>query len=96
MIAMLKVFDQTDSSLVARATDNATGVKVRARVVEAAMTPRDYINWYLDEHLEAEQRIESDPDYGYRELAAEISDHFEMDFDHTTVYRAVQKRKETA
>lgn len=75
------------------ATEDATREeKVRLRVVDAAMTPRDYVNQYLDEHPDSEQRLHSS-DFGYRELAAEIGAHFGMDFDHTTVYRAVKKRR---
>lgn len=75
------------------ATGDATrGEKVRLRVVDAAMTPRDYVNQYLDEYPASEARL-SRPDFGYRELAAEIGAFFGMDFDHTTVYRAVKKRK---
>ena len=66
--------------------------KVRVRVVDAAMTPRDYINQFLDDHPACETRLRSDDDYGYRDLASEISLYFGMDFDHTTVYRAVKKR----
>lgn len=81
------------ASPVASATDMQQGEKkVRERVVDAAKAPRDYINAYLDAHPESVARL-AEPDYGYRELADEIGQHYGMDFDHTTVYRVVKKRK---
>lgn len=81
-------------SRVARATGTQPSEeKIRLRVVDAAMTPRDYVNQFLDEHPEFQMRVIDDLDYGYRDLAADISAHFGMDFDHTTVYRAVKKRR---
>jgi hypothetical protein len=79
---------------VAPATDMQHGEKkVRERVVKAAMPPRDYVNQYLDEHPNVFTRLEVDKDFGYRELAADIAKHYSMDFDHSTVYRAVKKRQ---
>ena len=84
----------SDFSPVARATDaQQEAEKVRLRVVDAAMTPRDYVNQFLDEHPAEQERVINDPSYGYRDLAGVIGVHFGMDFDHTTVYRAVKKRR---
>lgn len=82
------------SSLVARATDaQPSEEKVRLRIVDAAMTPRDYVNQYLEAHPELEGSAGHPDGVQYRDLAMLISGHYGMDFDHTTVYRAVKKRR---
>lgn len=57
------------------------------------MTPKEYINQYLDMHPDIET-VAGQPDgIPYRDVARMISDHYGMDFDHTTVFRAIKKRR---
>lgn len=93
---VLDLLQRENSSPVSSETrGNVTGDhKVRQRVVEAAMTPRDYINRYLDDHPELEAQAGQIDGIQYRDLAALIATEYSMDFSHVTVYRTVKARRE--